>query len=71
MPRPSVEEPRGKLEVISRGPHRDRHRGAIDPNFQRFFDREVIGDPRFASVVPLENVGRLDALKVDVAWLVS
>jgi len=58
-----VEPPRRKLEVVSRRPHRDRERRPADADFERFFSGEIVLNAALASFIPLDDVGRLDALR--------
>ena len=55
------QEPGRELEIVTRRPHGDADRDAIQADFQRLFDREIIVDPAFAACMPLDNGRSLDA----------
>jgi hypothetical protein len=58
-----VEEPRSELEVVSRCTHGDGEHLTINPNLEGFFNRKIVEDGSVLSVIPLDDFGRLHALR--------
>lgn len=58
-----MEKPRGQLEVIARRSHCDRQHRRADPDLERLLRRQIIGETPLASVIPLDDLRRLDALR--------
>jgi hypothetical protein len=53
----------GELEVITRRPHRDREHFPTDPNLERFFSSQIIREASLESVIPFDDLGRLETLR--------